>query len=58
MKKALSLLGLVTALLLTGCNSSSDKNVIKFQFLRAGLGLEVYEKLAAAYEKEHPGIIV
>ena len=59
MKKLFGLLGLVMTLVVTGCNGvTSNKNVIKFQFLKAGLGLEVYEKLAKAYEAEHPGVTV
>lgn len=58
-KKVIGLLALVSAMLLTGCDTSSgSKNVIKFQFLKAGLGLEVYQKLAKAYEAEHPGVQV
>ena len=56
--KLISFLGLVTAMLLTGCTKTNDKNVIKFQVLKAGLGTEVYEKLAQAYQAEHPGVKV
>ena len=56
--KVFSFLGLVTAMLLTGCNKTESGNVIKFQVLKAGLGTEVYEKLAKAYQDEHPGVKV
>ena len=60
MKKVFGLLGLVMMLAASGCNNSpsGNKNVIKFQFLKAGLGLEVYENLAKAYEAEHPDVTV
>ena len=61
MKKLLGLLAVISALTMTGCKTSAasgSKDVIKFQFLKAGLGLEVYENLAKAYEAEHPGVTV
>ena len=57
-KNIFYLLGLVSTLLLSGCAKTNSKNVIKFQFLKAGLGTEVYEKLAEAYQNEHPGVKV
>ena len=56
-KRLLGLLAIVVSLVIPGCKSS-NKNEIKFQFLKAGMGLEVYENLAKAYEAEHPGVKV
>ena len=56
--KVFTFLGLVTAMLLTGCTKEDSSKIIKFQVLKAGLGTEVYEKLASAYQEEHPGVKV
>ena len=39
-----------------GESSADGKRVVKFEFLKAGIGTEVYEKLAKAYTAEHPDV--
>lgn len=59
MKTKVALVLSLGALLLAGCNgTSSSTTTIKFEFLKAGFGVEPYQNIATAYEKEHPGVKV
>jgi len=61
MKKSrmLPLLTLVGVLASCGGGGSSDtRRVLKFEFLKAGFGVEVYQKMAEAFMAEHPDVLV
>ncbi len=36
----------------------SGRRILKWEFLKAGIGTEVYEALASAYMEEHPDVLV
>ena len=73
-KKILGISLLLTGLVTVGCKmeaievpteededgGETDPNarVVKFEVLKAGLGTEVYKKLAQAYHAEHPDVVV
>ena len=74
LKKILGISLLLTGLVTVGCKMEKidiptdedeedeviDPNarVVKFEVLKAGLGTEVYKKLAQAYHAEHPDVVV
>lgn len=65
MKITSAVLCAVTAIAATvSCGSKDDssasdgRRILKFEFLKAGFGTEVYEKLADAYMEEHPDVLV
>lgn len=66
MKNKIRLLTLIATGLMTlsACGNSGGggesgeggKRIVKFEFLKAGIGTEVYKKLAEAYTAEHPDV--
>lgn len=51
------LVGITSLGLATGCKKDEGR-VVKFEFLDAGLGRDVYKALKDAYEAEHPGVTI
>jgi len=53
-------LACASTLAFAGCSGNEDESgsVIKFEFLKAGIGTTVYEKLAEAYQESHPGVTI